>query len=167
MLGLVDYADSDEEQPPVDTGTASKPALDCHGGETGAASLPRSDVGLKPSTGAGTAGSCQPAAPSLPSAAALFASASGGAREPETGTAQPVTSGKRSYSGSRPLFPNPLAPQPKVRRGSGGASVAASRPESGVLLPPQLRGRPNVATEDLSAFFTRDTHNRLQQRSRD
>lgn len=42
--------------------------------------------------------------------------------------------------------------------------MGGAKPASGMLLPPQLRGRANVATDDLS-IFTKQTQDRAKRRS--
>ena len=112
-----------------------------------------------------------PAPGGLPSAAALFGEGAAAAAAAAAGPAPmqaTVAGAKRSKPESRPL-PNPLAGPPggsaKVPRSGGAASAPAGRPPPGVLLPPQLRGRANVATEDLGSIFTRDATRRLQAKA--
>ncbi|KAI3425013.1 hypothetical protein D9Q98_008395 [Chlorella vulgaris] len=61
---------------------------------------------------------------------------------------------KRGHPHTRgPQLPNPMADS-KLQRGGGAQHVGSAKSDSksSVLLPPQLRGRANVTTEDLSVF---------------
>lgn len=155
MLGLVDYgSDSDAEEQQ-------------QGGGQGVVTLVGGEAPAAPQPAAGaqrdSLAASQPAAPRLPGAAQLFGEAPAAAQPMQ----QSRTGAKRGTPDSRAPLPNPLASQPKVPRRGGAASAASGRPPPGVLLPPQLRGRANVATEDLSSMFTKDAHKRLQQRAKE
>ncbi|PRW45675.1 vegetative cell wall gp1 [Chlorella sorokiniana] len=55
----------------------------------------------------------------------------------------------------------------QVARSGSAQNVGGAKPSTaagGLLLPPQLRGRSNVATEDLSTMFTKSAVQRAQQR---
>lgn len=147
--GLVDYAaSSDEEEQQV--GEQQPAAAARRGPNPG---TPPSQAAAQPDALA----AAQPAAPRLPSAAELL----GGAAPAGDAPMQPTPlAGKRGTPDSGRTLLNPFAPAPKAPR-SGGAAAGSAPP--GVLLPPQLRGRANVATEDLSSLFTKESHRRQQQ----
>lgn len=62
------------------------------------------------------------------------------------------------------LLTAPSSPPVLPPCSGGAANVGGARPASGVLLPPQLRGRANVATDDLS-IFTKQTQDSAKRRS--
>jgi hypothetical protein len=141
MLGLVDYSDSEDEL--VVAVTAAR---------VGKAEPERRASTHGENQGAEQAGDVKmnPPAVNLPSAAFLFS---------EDGTEAAGT--KRMAPQTR--IPNRAAQQPaaKMRRPNEAAKDVATvlqrRRQSGTqMLPPQLGGRSNVATQDLS-FFTSKT----------
>ncbi|GAB4821274.1 hypothetical protein N2152v2_008320 [Parachlorella kessleri] len=148
MLGLVDYEDSDDEQHEQQ--------------REGKTPLQQQGFPSEPAAHRDPMATAHPAGPALPSAAELLSGGPAAAALPAAHAQQSLTGGKRSTPTSHfGSLPNPLASQPKVARSGGAASVAGGKPPQGVLLPPQLRGRANVATEDLASMFTRDAHKRL------
>ena len=95
-----------------------------------------------------------PAPPSfaLPSAASLF-----------DGTAAALPSSSLPSPGSlkRPAPGSTLPPPGQPKRAAGGA-LPRQGAAGGLLLPPQLRGRSNVSTED-SSMFTAKTQAALRR----
>lgn len=154
--GLVDYAaSSDEEEQQAEE---QQPAAAARRGPDPRA--PPSQAAAQPDALA----AAQPAAPRLPSAAELLGGAAPAGDSPMQ---PPPLAGKRGTPDSGRTLLNPFAPAPKAPRSgkgaAGSAAPARARAPPGVLLPPQLRGRANVATEDLSSLFTKESHRRQQQ----
>ncbi|KAG0600020.1 hypothetical protein M758_11G001100 [Ceratodon purpureus] len=93
-----------------------------------------------------------PPAPSLlPSAAQLFdapASTTAASSSPSLPRKRPQVNGSAHPSH-----------QPKVARST---SSSARTPPGSTLVPPQLRGRSNVATEDLDKLFVQRQQRRLE-----
>lgn len=171
MLGIVDYSDSDAEGEPQEPQRAGPPA---GGSGAAAANAP--------------AAQAQQLAGRLPSAEALLGAGSAAVRLPPPNFGQPaigrsqappaaqhpaaagVSGSKRGQPDTRGPLPNPMSLDNKLQRGGGATNVGGARPGTlpgGLLLPPQLRGRANVATEDLGSMFTHQSRKAAQQRSGD
>jgi hypothetical protein len=159
MLGLVDYDDSDEEQQEQEQPQQKA--------QSGSAEVQKATQQGQLAAERDALAVFQPTALGLPSAAELFGDAQPATAAPAAPMHASSLGAKRGKPDSRGPLPNPLASQPKVQRSGGAASVASGRPPPGVLVPPQVRGRANVATEDLASMFTKDSHKRLQQKAKE
>ena len=120
---LVEYSDSDEEEVRGQPAVQPKPVI-------GAAEAAARTAPLAPA----------PPSVALPSADSLF----GG-----TGAALPSLPSPGSLK--RPAAGGAVQPG-LPKRAAGSALPRQSSAASGLLLPPQLRGRSNVSTEDNSVF---------------
>ncbi len=147
MLGLEGYGSSDEEEEMVHVNTAGPVPVDAKATDRGTCAT---DLGARP--GEMGIAAPKPRVSMLPSAAALF-----DAKEKGTGSVSMPSSGvsgvggsilgsKRSASGS---FPISGVAQKSNR--SKTRAVPGGKPRSS-LLPPQLRGRANNATQDLEGM---------------
>ena len=147
MLGLEGYGSSDEEEEVAHVRTAGHAPVDAKATEHGTCAT---NLGARPGE-MGTAAP-KPRVSMLPSAAALF-----DAREKGTGRVSmsspsvpgvggSILGGKRSASGS---FPTSGVAQKSSR--SETRAVPGGKPRSS-LMPPQLRGRANNATQDLEGM---------------
>lgn len=139
MEGLLAYGESDSESEQPSTSVTepkqSTPALSTSASI--AAGAPQSSSKLKPTV-------------ELPSAASLL----GGASSSGLGLSS-LTGAKRRHSQVTKAMTS--GSQSKVTRPPAGSGTAFQRQRSTaqMLLPPQLRGRSNVVTEDLDRLFTK------------
>ena len=147
MLGLEGYGSSDEEEEVARVETTGPVPVDATAPDRGTRAT---DLGARPG-GMGTA-EPEPRVSTLPSAAALFDAkekSTGGVSIPSPGVpgvGGSILGSKRSASGS---FPISGVAQKSNR--SETRAVPGGKPR-GSLLPPQLRGRANNATQDLEGM---------------
>ena len=147
MLGLEGSGSSDEEEEVARVETTGPVPVDATAPDRGTRAT---DLGARPG-GMGTA-EPEPRVSALPSAAALFDAkekGTGGVSIPSPGVpgvGGSILGSKRSASGS---FPISGVAQKSNR--SETRAVPGGKPRSS-LLPPQLRGRANNATQDLEGM---------------
>ena len=82
---------------------------------------------------------------------------------PSSSSLAPTSGPKRGRPDVRGPQPSAAQPPAKASRPGSGASPG-SGPRAG-FVPPQLRGRANVATDDLSALFTNKSQAALRRKA--
>ncbi|ERN20671.1 hypothetical protein AMTR_s00070p00186600, partial [Amborella trichopoda] len=163
-MSLVDYASSDSEE---ERETANEEERET---TTAVVALPRSSVSPAPTANQNlrfppqaymTPNSSTQSIEKLPDASDLFDSPVFSSSQLRAGDHSSRVAAAMAESASRKREANgsvPSLPHRKLPRGNLPPSRISPDTLGGVLLPPQLNGRSNVATEDIDKLFVRRRH---------
>ncbi|BDA46623.1 hypothetical protein COCOBI_09-0750 [Coccomyxa sp. Obi] len=151
MEGLGDYGDTDseDEQP----STSAAPSANSTGREhaAGASTVQRSMAQSSPANSAGAQSQHANTVTTqkLPSAADLLAGKGLDSLRAGPGGPRPAGPKRGQPSAAPGRHLPPQASGKLARTGAASSTTDARRSSSSPFLPPQLKGRPNVVTEDL------------------
>lgn len=155
-MSLVDYAYSDDEDTEITEAEKGEPELSRENPST--IPLPQSRVGVTPNQQSESAS--RPSMPfmeKLPDASFLLNSPLGSSHMGSSSDHSSRVAAAVAESASRKRDANGLSSLPHNKLPRGTLPHSRNYPDTvgGLLVPPQLKGRSNVVTEDMSKLFVK------------